>query len=105
MTLTIILAAITLVWLCAFAYRYWETLRDQGHDLARYTDGGRIFMRDGKVVCFGCKSTDTVTRKVVGPSHIRRHYCVNCGLGLFYSSVREERASDPMRFPSMNPKS
>jgi hypothetical protein len=104
MMMTIILGFISSVWLAMYAYKYQETLRAQGRDLARYTDNGRCFMRDGQVICFACKKTGTVPRKVVGPAHVRRHFCVNCGLGLFYSSVRQEQARDPLGFPSLTHK-
>jgi hypothetical protein len=103
MTLIIIFGAIFLVWLSTLVYRYRETVREQGRDQARYTEGSRIFMRDGQVICFACKGKGTVARRVVGPTHVRRHFCVSCGMGLFYSSVRTEQAHDGFRFPSMNP--
>jgi hypothetical protein len=104
MTMTIIFGAISLLCLALYGHKYRETLRDQGRDLARYTDNGRCFMRDGQVICFACKKTGIVPRKVVGPAHVRRHFCVNCGMGLFFSTVPREHARQPVRFPSLTPK-
>jgi hypothetical protein len=101
MMMTLVLGAISLAWIGIYAYKYQETLRSQGRDLARYTDNGRCFMRDGQVICFACKKSGTVARRVVGPTHIRRHFCVHCGLGLFYSSIPQEQVRDSMHFPSL----
>jgi hypothetical protein len=68
MTMTIIFGAISLLGLVMYVYQYRQTLRALGRDLARYADNGRCFMRDGQVICFACKMTGTVPRKVVGPA-------------------------------------
>lgn len=87
MTAIIILGGIVLAVFIMCVFQYLETRRNQGEDLDWYTDNGKSFMRDGQVICMACKSTHIGAKRVAGPLHLRRGYCLNCGLELFYTSV------------------
>jgi hypothetical protein len=83
-----------------YIYKYRQTLRLVSQDFNWYTDNGSNFVRDGKAVCFKCKSTDVWPERVIGPSDIRRHSCRDCGRGLYYSRVEATTPAQGALSPS-----
>jgi hypothetical protein len=80
-----LLVPILLLFVGIYIYEYFQNREALGHDFNWYTDNYKVFIKDGRVVCFVCKGAEVSTQRAIGPGRITRHICKQCGQTLFYS--------------------